>query len=187
MINFKEDKNSLDNRINIHKQYGQKDMTKWIINYIARKKNLKILDLACGDGSQTLKILGHLKRKKIKVKILATDSNKKLINVAKKKNKNPDIEYKIINFDKILNIKDNHFDVGLCLFGIYYAKNINKTLKEIKKKIIKDGKIILVGPLRDNKIDFNQILEKAANKKLPKLVGSSRFDSVIYNSTKKTL
>ncbi len=187
MIKFKEDKNSLLNRINIHKQYGQKDITKWISSFVPRKKNLKILDLACGDGSQTLKILNHLKLKKIKTKILATDSNKKLIDTAKKKNKNKNIEYKIVNFDKSMDIADNYYDVVLCLFGIYYAKNIDKTLKEIKKKINKNGKIILVGPLRDNKIDFNNILENAANKKLPKLIGSSRFDSVIYKSTKKKL
>ena len=87
MIKFKEDKASLQNRINIHSQYGQKDMVKWVSKLVKRKKNLEILDLACGDGVQTVKFSNFLKKKKIKHKIIASDSNKDLLITAKKNNK----------------------------------------------------------------------------------------------------
>ena len=70
MIKFKEDKASLQNRINIHSQYGQKDMVKWVSKLVKRKKNLEILDLACGDGVQTVKFSNFLKKKKLNIKLL---------------------------------------------------------------------------------------------------------------------
>ena len=188
MINFKEDKKSLGNRINIHSKFGQKDMVKWVSNFVKpknKKNELKILDLACGDGAQTLKLTNFLTKKKIKNKIIATDSNKILLKTAKKKNKQNNIFYTQQNFDKKLKFKEDTFNYVICMFGIYYAKNIINTLNECKKVLKNGGKIILVGPLKDNKIDFNKIIEKAASKKIPKLIGSSRFDSIIYRAMKK--
>ena len=40
MIKFKEDKTSLRNRINIHSQYGQKDMVEWVSKLVKQKKIL---------------------------------------------------------------------------------------------------------------------------------------------------
>ena len=39
--------------------------------------------------------------------------------------------------------------------------------------------------MRDNKIDFNEILEEATKRKIPPLIGSSRFDSRILKEVKK--
>ena len=185
-INFKEDKQSLNNRINIHSKFGQKDMVKWISGFLVKKrKNIKILDLACGDGKQTLKLHKYLNIKKIKNIITATDSNQILLNQAKKKNKSKNISYSVQNFDKKFKFKEESFDYIICLFGIYYSKTILNTLKECNRVLKINGKIVLVGPLKNNKIDFNRIIEKAASKKLPKLIGSSRFDSQIYTLAKK--
>ena len=39
-INFKEDKQSLNNRINIHSKFGQKDMVKWVSDFFKKKKKI---------------------------------------------------------------------------------------------------------------------------------------------------
>ena len=149
-----------------------------------KKKNLKVLDLACGDGVQTIKFSKFLNKKKIKHKIIATDSNNSLLSIAKKNNRNKDIIYRKLNFDQKFNFKKEKFDLVICLFGIYYSKNIKKTLIEIKKILSEKSQLILVGPLRDNKLDFNKILEKATKRKIPPLIGSSRFDSKIFSEEK---
>ncbi len=185
MIKFKEDKTSLRNRINIHSQYGQKDMVEWVSKLVKQKKNINILDLACGDGVQTIKFSKYLKKKNIKHKIIATDSNMTLLSIAKKNNKNKDVIYKKLNFDKIFKFKNQKFDLVVCLFGIYYSKNIKKTLFEIKKILSEKAQLIFVGPLRDNKLDFNTILKNATKREIPPLIGSSRFDSQILREVKK--
>ena len=43
MIKFKEDATSLKTRINIHSQYGQKDMVEWLTKLVNHKKKLEIL------------------------------------------------------------------------------------------------------------------------------------------------
>ena len=185
MIKFKEDKTSLRNRINIHSQYGQKDMVKWVSKLVKRKKNINILDLACGDGIQTIKFSKYLKKRNIKHKIIATDSNLALLSIAKKNYKNGNIIYQKLNFDKIFKFRNQKFDLVICLFGIYYSKNIKETLSEIKKILSERAQLIFVGPLRDNKLDFNRILESATKRKIPPLIGSSRFDSQILREVKK--
>ena len=185
MIKFREDTTSLRNRINIHSQFGQKDMVAWVSKFVKHKKHLKILDLACGDGVQTIKFSKLLFKKKIKHQILGTDSNKDLLKIAKKNNSNKNITYNKLNFDQKFKFESEKFDLILCLFGIYYSKNIKKTLKEIKEILSENGQIIFVGPLRDNKLDFNKILENATKRKIPPLIGSSRFDSKIYKEVKK--
>ena len=59
-----------------------------------------------------------------------------------------------------------------------------KYLKQfIKLKILVDkGQFIFVGPLRDNKLDFNRILENATNRKIPPLM---EVQDLIVKSLKK--
>ena len=185
MIKFKEDATSLKTRINIHSQYGRKDMVEWVTKLVDHKKKLEILELSSGSGEQTNKFSKFLKKKKIKHQITATDNNDSLLKIAKNKNKNKNINYSKLDFNKKFNFKSEKFDLAICLFGIYYSKNIKKTLLEIKRILKKKSQIILVGPLRDNKIDFNEILEEATKRKIPPLIGSSRFDSRILKEVKK--
>ena len=181
MINFKEDKKSLNNRLSIHKKYGSKDLATWIVQNLKLKKRntYNILDVGCGDGKLLFKIQKKLKKDKIKSIVLGIDTNKKLIEEAKKKKKS-NIKFKVMNVDKKMRLNSNFYDVVLSNFAIYYASNIDKTFKKIKNYMKQNSIIFLTGPLEDNKIDFNKNVEKAFQKKIPKLIGSSRFSKIIF-------
>jgi SAM-dependent methyltransferase len=183
-IKFVEQKKSLSSRVLIHSVYSKKDMIKWIYSLIPYKKKYKILDLACGDGKQTFKLSKYLKGGKINFQITACDINQDLIQVAKK-NKVKNIKYKILDFNKKFPSNEKHYDLVLCIFGIYYAKSFKKVLYQILNSLNKDGLAIFVGPLRNNKLDFNNHLSKAIGEKIPKLLGSARFDSIFFNETKR--
>ena len=45
-INFKEDKQSLNNRINIHSKFGQKDMVKWVSSFLIKMSVKKFYYIA---------------------------------------------------------------------------------------------------------------------------------------------
>jgi len=181
-INFKEQVDSLETRIKIHDKYGSKNIDQWMIDNLNLNKKKSILDLGCGDGKQIFAIYSHLKKKNIKkiFKIIGMDEHKKLVKNANFKIQNKNIKFKVGNFDKKLPFKSNSFDLVISCFAIYYASNINNTLIEIKRVLKKNGQLFFVGPMPNNKFEFNEIVEKAASKKIPKLIGSSRFSSEIF-------
>ena len=181
-INFKEQVDSLETRIKIHDKYGSKNIDQWMIDNLHLKTKKSILDLGCGDGKQILAIYSYLKKKNKnrKFKIIGIDEHKKLVKNANYRIQNNNIKFKVGNFDKKLPFKSNSFDLVVSCFAIYYASNINNTLKEIKRVLKKNGQLFFVGPMPNNKFEFNEIVEKAASKKIPKLIGSSRFSSEIF-------
>ena len=79
---------------------------------------------------------------------------------------NKNIEFKVGNFDRRLPFKNNSFDLVISSFAIYYASNINKTLMEIKRVLKNGGQLFFIGPMPNNKFEFNEIVEKAAKKKI---------------------
>ena len=75
----------LQNRLDLNKKLGSKDLTKWLFSRYKIKKEEKILELGCGIGNHVIeesKIVGN------RGYILATDySNKSLKVLQKKKGK----------------------------------------------------------------------------------------------------
>ena len=177
-IDFKESQSSLSSRIKIHDLYGSANLDHWVLGKLEIKPNEKILDLGCGDGKQCFAIKNNLSKSGIK--IIGLDEHEDLIKIAKNKNNQNDIKFKIGNFDEELPFSDNSFDLVISCFAIYYAENIVKTLSEIKRVLKNNGKIFFTGPMPNNKIEFNEVVEEAANSKIPKLIGSSRFISKIF-------
>ena len=188
-IDFKESQESLSSRIKIHDLYGSANLDHWILEQIKIKPDEKILDLGCGDGKQCFAIKNHFKQNftKNNIKIVGIDEHKDLIKFAdlkNKKNRN-DIIFKLGSFDKKLLFDDKSFDLVISCFAIYYAENIEKTLLEIKRILKPNGRIFFTGPMPNNKLEFNKVIEEAANDKIPNLIGSSRFSTKIFNEVNK--
>ena len=182
-IGFKESQSSLSSRIKIHDLYGSANLDHWVLKKLEIKPNEKIIDLGCGDGKQCFAIKNNLSKSGIK--IIGLDEHEDLIKIAKNKNNQNDIKFEIGDFDGELSFSDNSFDLVISCFAIYYAENIVKTLSEIKRVLKKNGRIFFTGPMPNNKIEFNEVVEEAANSKIPKLIGSSRFSSEIFLAVSK--
>ena len=101
--------------------------------------NLKdVLDYGCGTGNFAEKVKSFNPKK-----IVAVDISEEAIKKAKKNLKvnNEKIEFRVENCEK-LNLSSDSFDVAYG-GGILHHLNLNKSLEELKK-ILKDGKIILL-------------------------------------------
>ena len=51
-IEYKETTNDLLTRINIHQQYGGRDIDAWMLEVIRPVRGERILDVGCGAGKQ---------------------------------------------------------------------------------------------------------------------------------------
>ncbi|PIV50596.1 hypothetical protein CO115_01840 [Candidatus Falkowbacteria bacterium CG_4_9_14_3_um_filter_36_9] len=104
------------------------------------KDDDRILDIGCGNG----RLVKTFKDKN--VWYLGVDASEKLINVAKKKLKAANFQFKIadiFDLDKIINKK---FDYVFCIAVLHHipGKDLRiLALKQLKNKIKPDGKIIL--------------------------------------------
>ena len=103
-----------------------------VINKFAGKK-LNILELGCGSGNHAF----YLKRKGHK--IVGVDRSKKMICLAKKKDKNKKIHFKTEDLRKFVSKKK--FDVIILLFHVINFIEKNKDLK----KLVKNKSPTLVG------------------------------------------
>src|SRR5665648_358684 len=51
-INYQETTSDLLKRIDIHKQYGGRDIDRWMLDLLNPRNNSRILDVGCGSGKQ---------------------------------------------------------------------------------------------------------------------------------------
>ena len=183
-IEYQETTSDLQARIDIHNQYGGKDIDAWMLELLPLKPGLKILDVACGSGKQCSSYYQHLNGD---CTIVGVDVSKDLLNQAKD-NAAADgkkIEFQPLDFNKKFNFPDNSFNLVSCCFAIYYAEDIPFTISEMHRVLKPGGTLFTSGPMPENKKVFYDIIHEATNKAIPKMPGSSRYASEILDEIKK--
>ena len=115
------------------------------------KKNSFILDVGCGGGSLSLELArgGH--------KVTGIDISKESIKIAKqtarnglKKKLSNNISFLNKSFNQV-NIKNNEkYDAVIFFKTLHHLQHTNKIIRKTKSILKKNGKIIVVEPLRDN-------------------------------------
>jgi len=117
-------------------------------NFCKPKNNLIILEIGCGDGEFTKRLI------KLKVKkIIATDLTPKVIRRAKKEfDKDKKIVFKVDNSEK-MKIKSLSMDI-ICGISILHHVNTFKALKECYRILKKNGQIFFTEPNLINPIIF---------------------------------
>lgn len=110
-----------------------------IFKLIERHKPSKIIDAGCGAGMPLINI------KKRGFNITGYDKSKNMVLEAKENLKKNNLSPNLVfydNFENPKNIKNNSVDCILGMGAFYYAKNVNKTLLNQKKKLKKNGRLI---------------------------------------------
>lgn len=99
-------------------------------------KNKNVLDLGCGYGWHCIYAYENGAKK-----ITGIDISKKMINTAKEKSKNLNIEYKCCAMED-LEFKENSFDVVLSSLAFHYIKNFEDLVKNISRWLLPEGDFI---------------------------------------------
>jgi ubiquinone/menaquinone biosynthesis C-methylase UbiE len=112
-----------------------------VINIIENKSNL--LDIGTGSGKM-LEILALEKN----VKCVGTDTSEDMLQEAKEKLKNLDIELRLTQKDELLTFEDNSFDyITICSVLFHLKKEaIDTMLKDAQRMLNAKGKIIILTP-----------------------------------------
>jgi ubiquinone/menaquinone biosynthesis C-methylase UbiE len=153
--------------------YGEEQTKKINIikDYLKLNKNTKILDIGCGTGIST----------NFNCECIGIDPSKKLIEIAKKNDKNPLHKYIIQKAEDLSKLKfnNNEFDYVICVSAIHHINNLEKCINEINRITNKLVVTIL------NKLSQKQKIINSINKKfnIKKIVEENK-DTIIFCEAK---
>lgn len=138
---FNKDYLTLYSRKGIFSTKQAKKETDFVIKVLNLPKNSKILDLACGHGRHTIRLV------KKGYKLTGVDLSKTLLNSAKKFAKKEKVEARFIRNDMRKISFKNEFDAVINLFSSFgyfpQEKENLKVLKVINKSLKPRGKFLL--------------------------------------------
>ena len=183
-INYQETTNDLLTRINIHDQYGGRNIDEWMLDLLKLQKGSHILDAACGAGKQVTSFYNFLDGD---CEITGGDVSKDLLNQARQSTASNGIKARFVdlNFNQKFPFEDNQFDLLSCCFAIYYSEDISYTISEMFRVLKPGGRLFTSGPMPENKQMFYDVIREATHKTIPPMPGSSRYGSEILNTIKK--
>jgi len=184
-IDYRETTNDLLKRIDIHSQYGSRNIDDWMLEIIQLKPEMKILDVGCGAGKQCFSYHQFLKGK---ADITGGDLNLELLDQAKLENqkRGTGMNFIELDFNKRFPVEDNQYDFESCCFAIYYAEDIPFTIKEMHRVLKPGGRLFSSGPMPENKQFFYDVIREATKKQIPPMPGSSRYSTQILGAMKST-
>lgn len=104
----------------------------------------KILDMACGQGifSEKLRDSGAL--------VTGVDLGKQLIKIAEEKSLSIKqkgthrVTYHVSSTEDMFMLKDNSFDIVVCILALQNIENLQKTIKEASRVLEKNGRLLFV-------------------------------------------
>jgi ubiquinone/menaquinone biosynthesis C-methylase UbiE len=183
-INYQETTTDLMKRIDIHNQYGGKNIDEWMLKLLGLTPGIKILDVACGAGKQINSFYEDLKGN---ADITGGDVSKDLLEKAKQESQKNHIKATFLDLDFNIPFKftNDRFDLLSCCFAIYYAEDISFTIREMHRVLKPGGRLFTTGPMIQNKKIFYDVIKEATGKTIPAMPGSSRYGSEILETIKK--
>ena len=156
------------------KEVGPFSVTRKLLDLSRIKKNDVVLDLACGTGLVTKKLIRKVGSKG---EIYAIDSSESAIKIAKKWTGNAkNLHFVRADAEKVQFT--TKFDAITCQYALFFFPNEQKVLKNMKKFLKKNGTITLAVHGKYNVPYFDCILEsikKFIPDYLPKYPEMDRF------------
>lgn len=145
----------LEQRIAENRASQEVDLVGWIFERIPVRESDQVLELCCGTGGQTLRMLNALgDRGRLYALDVSRDALNTLVDRAlDKKSKLIPIQASLDDLSGALGnsgLERPSFDLVFCAYGLYYSRDAKKTLDEALSWLKKDGRMVVVGPFGPN-------------------------------------
>lgn len=172
---YRETSADLQARIDIHRQYGSRDIDAWMLQLLNPQPGSRILDVGCGSGKQCLAFHHHLGGQ---AEITGGDLNAELLAEARQRSQQVGgtIEVIELDFNRPFQLPPDHFDLVSCCFALYYAADVQFTVGQMHSVLKPGGRLFTTGPMPQNKALFYEIIQRATGKPIPPMPGSSRYN-----------
>ena len=133
---------------------------------------MNVLELACGTGRVTKHILSNLSSD---ATLVATDISEDMMTIAKRNIKASNVTWQVVDMSDI-PFDEGSFDTVICQFGLMFAADKLKSLKEIRRVLKPGGQLLLNtwGNLDNNpiwQISFNLFAAYFGEMPMPKEFG----------------
>jgi ubiquinone/menaquinone biosynthesis C-methylase UbiE len=145
----------LEQRIAENRASQEVDLVSWIFDRVPVRDNDHVLELCCGTGGQTLRMLSTLGDNG---RVFALDVSREALDTVSARAgadhaKLVPIQSTLENFSSALEgrgLPRPSFDLIFCAYGLYYSRDAVLTLNEALSWLKKDGRIVVVGPFGPN-------------------------------------
>ncbi|MBI9112706.1 bifunctional 2-polyprenyl-6-hydroxyphenol methylase/3-demethylubiquinol 3-O-methyltransferase UbiG [Maridesulfovibrio ferrireducens] len=136
---------ALEHRANLNNKLAQHNLEEWIFSHCAYQKGIRVLDIGCGRGKQSLHLAALLEGD---VQITALDASNESLKIVEENAQQ-------LNYKKIITkqMNFNDFDISdeepynliMSAYAIYYANDLVNFICELKKKLAVGGEIFICG------------------------------------------
>lgn len=186
---FDTDADALKQRIETHAKYGSRNLEDWVFSYLELTGGLKVLELGCGTGKQTLPLAeaigetGH---------ILAVDVSADALETLRQEAQAAGVESRIDllcgDFDGLNpRLDETAYDRALGCFSLYYAREPRKLFEVIHGSLKPGGIFFFCGPGRDNNAELIRFHYSLAGGQPPAESPSSVFMEGIGHDSAREL
>jgi ubiquinone/menaquinone biosynthesis C-methylase UbiE len=175
----------LEQRIAENRASQEVDLVRWIFERIPVRESDQVLELCCGTGGQTLRMLSALgDRGRLHALDVSRDALNTLVErAASGKSKLVPIQASLDDLAGTLRgfgLEPPSFDLIFCAYGLYYSSDAKKTLDEAFSWLKKGGRIVVVGPFGPNNGQlFDLVCASGATIPDPVVSSSERFMSEV--------
>jgi len=155
---FDTDASALQKRVRSHDEFGSRELNDWIFTHLKLRPNLRVLDVGCGFGKQSIVMLRE------GCNVVAVDASDASIDVLNKKAIAEGLSSGLLTisseFDDMV-LPDVKFDCAVSSYAFYYSKDRLKVLSLIHEKLKVGGALFICGPAYSNNQGMKNLLKKA--------------------------
>ena len=150
-------------RIATHEKFAKYEVNDWILENLELTEGEKILDIGCGSGKQLIPYAKRVGRDGLAYGVDASgEILKEAVEAARKEGAS--IEFKQCKMEELAECigRKKQFDAIASSFAIYYTRNVDKTVSDIRSLLKDGGRVFVCGPTAGNNKELAELHAKVA-------------------------